>query len=115
MHGFLNLAWPGASALRGKYVAVADWRPSNTGKPLEQRGLNLSISTKGISDFGDGPKGYSPINFVMAACGLGDDRGRAFMMLSDWLGRVPVFSLIIIHKMIMQNKMDFGEWLRARS
>ena len=71
----------------GKYMAVADWRPSNTGQPLEKRKLNLSISTKGISDFGDGPKGYSPINLVMAACGLGDDTQRAFMMLSEWLGR----------------------------
>ena len=59
-------------------------------QPFEKR-LDLSISTKGISDFGDGPKGYSPINLVTAAYGLGDDSGRAFMMLSEWLGRVPVF------------------------
>lgn len=70
----------------GKYVAVADWRPSNTGRGLEHRKLNLSISPKGISDFGDGPKGYTPLNLVMAA--LACDRETAFMRLSEWLGRV---------------------------
>jgi RecA-family ATPase len=49
------------------YEAVATWRPSNGGRPNEQRKLKLQISGKAIVDFGDGHKGYSPIDLVMAA------------------------------------------------
>jgi AAA domain/Bifunctional DNA primase/polymerase, N-terminal len=59
----------GCRRLRGRYPtyeAVATWRPSNTGRPLEKRKRNLSISGKGISDFGTG-RGYSPLDLVMAA------------------------------------------------
>jgi hypothetical protein len=49
------------------YEAVPEFRPSSTGRPLEQRGYNLKISPKGICDFGDGEKGYSAIDLVMAA------------------------------------------------
>jgi hypothetical protein len=49
------------------YEAVATWRPSSTGRPLEQRGYNLKISPKGICDYGDGKKGYSAIDLVTAA------------------------------------------------
>jgi hypothetical protein len=61
------------------YKAVASWRPSTTGKPLEKRDPNLSIHPKGIKDYGDGEKGYSPLDLVMAArsCSLSE----AF----DWL------------------------------
>jgi hypothetical protein len=51
------------------YVAVASFRPSTGGRPLEQRDLNLKISGKAIKDFGTGI-GYSPINLVMTALGL---------------------------------------------
>jgi RecA-family ATPase len=58
---------------RMNYTAVASWRPSNEGKPLEQRDNNLKISSKGIVDFGDGHKGYSPIDLVMTARGCARD------------------------------------------
>jgi hypothetical protein len=48
------------------YEGVAQWRTGTTGKTLEQRSLNLKISSKGIKDFGDN-RGYSAIDLVMAA------------------------------------------------
>ncbi len=51
------------------YEAVADWRASNTGRPLDRRKLNLKLSPSGIVDFGDGPKGYTAINLVQE-CGV---------------------------------------------
>jgi hypothetical protein len=51
------------------YAAVATWRDSTTGRPLEQRKRNLRISgSRGIKDFGTG-EGFSPINLVMRARG----------------------------------------------
>jgi len=61
------------------YEAVAFWRPSSTGRPLDQRNPNLKISPKrGIIDFGTG-KGYSPLDLVMAA------RGCSLNEAFDWL------------------------------
>ena len=71
----------------GGYVAVPDWRPSSTGRPIEKRGANLKIHPQGIVDFHDGEKRYTPINLVMAATSCSD--GEAFQKLSEWLGRVP--------------------------
>jgi putative DNA primase/helicase len=49
------------------YEAVATWRPSSTGRPLEERKRNLQINgNRGIKDFGTG-EGFSPINLVMRA------------------------------------------------
>jgi AAA domain/Bifunctional DNA primase/polymerase, N-terminal len=48
------------------YEGVAQWRRSTTGRPLEERALNLKISGMGIRDFGDG-RGYSPLDLVIAA------------------------------------------------
>jgi hypothetical protein len=42
------------------YEGVAQWRQSTTGRPLEERALNLKISGVGIKDFGDG-RGYSTV------------------------------------------------------
>jgi hypothetical protein len=42
--------------MRDGFKAVAMWRPSNTGNPQEKRKLNLSITHRGITDFGDGPR-----------------------------------------------------------
>lgn len=55
--------------LRGRFAAVAHWRPSTSGQPLERRKRNLSISPYGIKDFGD-DRGYSPIGLVMVALRL---------------------------------------------
>src|SRR5262249_42636741 len=49
------------------YEAVATWRPSSTGRPLEQRKRNIQISgSRGIKYFGTG-YGFSHINLVMRA------------------------------------------------
>jgi hypothetical protein len=49
----------------GGYKAVATWRASNSGRPSEDRELNLHIDTM-IYDYGD-KRGYSPVSLVMAA------------------------------------------------
>jgi AAA domain len=70
---------------KGRYPAwdaVASWRPSTTGRPLEQRKRNLGIVSTGIKDFGNG-NGYSPLDLVMAArsCSLAE----AFCWLEEKL------------------------------
>ena len=67
------------------YEAVATWRPSSTGQAPEKRKLNLKISGHGIRDFG-ADNGYTPINLVCAAQGLGEDWPTAFAWLSERLG-----------------------------
>jgi hypothetical protein len=69
------------------YRAVASIRPSTTGRKLEERELNLSISSKGIKDHGTG-QGYSPINLVMAARGC--SRAEAIGFLQERLYASPV-------------------------
>ena len=74
----LNLYnWKQTSFRYPAYAAVASWR--NSAHELDKRERNLKISSKGIVDFGDGQKGYSPINLVIAARGC--DRSAAY----DWL------------------------------
>jgi Bifunctional DNA primase/polymerase, N-terminal/Protein of unknown function (DUF3987) len=67
---------------RGGYEAVATWRPSMTGQPVEKRKLNLKINPQGIRDFGT-DKGYTPLDLVMAADGC--DLDTAFRFLSERL------------------------------
>lgn len=62
------------------YMAVAAFRPSSSGRPLSQRKQNLSITGQGIKDFGT-DTGYSPLDLVMAANGMGFD--AAFGWLQD--------------------------------
>ena len=64
------------------YDAVATWRQSTTGRPLEERAPNLRISGQGIKDFGDG-RGYSALDLVMAA--RGTDLAEAFCWLEEKL------------------------------
>jgi hypothetical protein len=63
------------------YKAVADWRSSTRGRPLNQRAQNLSLSPAGIKDFG-ADKGYTPIDLVMKAH-THDDFDRAFAWLNE--------------------------------
>src|SRR5262249_40728917 len=65
------------------YIAVAHWRPSSTGRPLEQRAQNLKICGSGIKDFGDG-RTYSPLDLTMAAKGI--ELKEAFDWLDEKLG-----------------------------
>lgn len=49
------------------YKAVATWRPSGASRPLEKRKQNLSITPRGIVDFGDNSRGYSIVDLVVKA------------------------------------------------
>jgi hypothetical protein len=77
----LNL--PRCQRRRGRgasYEAVPNWRPATKGLPLAQRKLNLKISPRhGIVDFGDGGKGYSPLDLVMAARGCSLSEAMAWL------------------------------------
>lgn len=61
------------------YKAVAEWRESSTGRNFNRRSPNLYFSKRGIRDFGS-DEGYSPLDIVIAACGLSLDDAL------DWLG-----------------------------
>jgi AAA domain/Bifunctional DNA primase/polymerase, N-terminal len=67
----------------GGWQAVAHWRPSTTGRPLEQRNPNLKIGRKVIYDHGAG-RSYSPIDLVMAALAM--DFDSAFKWLDEKTG-----------------------------
>src|SRR5262249_30912742 len=74
---------------RGGFEAVAHWRESSTGRPLEARARNLGIVPKGIKDFGDGRGGgngftYTPLDLVMAANDC--DLDTSFKFLSEHTG-----------------------------
>jgi hypothetical protein len=77
------------------FKAVAHWRPSSKGRPLHDRDLNLSISSKGITDFGDGPKHYSPLDIVMAAQG-GVTLDQARNWLAERLGLVDPEPMLLV-------------------
>lgn len=62
----------------GSWEAVAVWRPSSSGRPLEKRGANLHACPTGIRDFGDGEP-YTAIDLVIAA------RGCSFHGAVEWL------------------------------
>jgi hypothetical protein len=61
------------------WTAVATWRQSQ--HRLEDRHNNLKISKRGIVDFGDNQKGYSPLDLVIAAKGC--ELSVAFEWLSE--------------------------------
>jgi hypothetical protein len=65
------------------FVAVAHWRPSSTGRPLNERSRNLSITPRGIKDFGS-DEGLTPVGLVMRASGA--DFDDALGLLIDQLG-----------------------------
>jgi hypothetical protein len=65
------------------FAAVATWRASNTGRPIERRKLNLHMTPEGITDFGDGPRGFTALDLVMAAADC--DLDTAFRFLAEAL------------------------------
>jgi hypothetical protein len=65
------------------YRAVAPWRASGSGRPLMRRNPNLSLSTKGIEDFGTGEK-FTAIDVVMKALSLVE--GEALEWLAPLVG-----------------------------
>lgn len=50
----------------GRWEAVAAWRGSGSGRPMQDRNPNLKITPQGIVDFG-ADRSYTPIDVVMAA------------------------------------------------
>lgn len=68
----------------GGYVAVASWRPSHRGRPLDKRSPNLKLHENGIRDFHDNDRRYTPLDLVMCACGCELD--EAFEWLSGRVG-----------------------------
>jgi len=64
------------------FDAVPSFRPSTTGRPLEERKRNLGIVGSGIKDFGTG-KSYSPLDLVIVtrSCSLAE----AFCWLEEKL------------------------------
>lgn len=93
----------------GKYQAVADWRPSCTGRPLEKRKQNLSIHPEGINDFGDGPKWYSAIDLVIAA-GKANDASGAYIWLSDRLmPNAPIIEFIPKQRPVEEPEVEILE------
>lgn len=62
----------------GLWEAVAAWRPSSSGRPLERRGANLHASPTGIRDFGDGEP-YTAIDLVIAARDCGFESAVAWL------------------------------------
>ena len=84
------------------YRAVADWRPSNSGKPMEKRNPNLSITPQGIKDWG-ADRGYNPIQLIVAA-GAAVCESDAYVWLSDALDGAP-----IVYAGPKENKPDDEE------
>ena len=63
----------------GSYKTVAHWRASSTGRPLSERGLNLSIMPgQGARDFGTGDS-YTAIDLTMRALDLPLDDAVKFL------------------------------------
>jgi hypothetical protein len=87
------------------YEAVGSWVPSGHSPPLPdpKRPRNLSITSKGIVDFGDGNRGYSPIDLVMAARDC--DFDSAFCWLED---RVDPSNIIIDLKPKAKTSMTYA-------
>ena len=75
---------------RGGYEAVATWRGSSTGQPLENRKLNLKIHPTGIRDMGD-DKTYTALDLVQQVTGW--DLDDSFRWLGERLGRAPPLPL----------------------
>ncbi len=67
------------------YEAVARWRFPDKGAGLEIKDRNLKIEAKGIVDFGDGSRGYSPIALTICS-GKAADWREAYAWLSERTG-----------------------------
>jgi hypothetical protein len=80
-------------AKRDGFVAVAHWRSSSTGRPMEKRSRNLSITPHGIKDFGN-DESFTPVGLVMRALAIGFDGALGWLIDriggSDGLGLPPV-------------------------
>jgi hypothetical protein len=84
------------------WEAVADWRASCTGKPLDKRKLNLKITPGGIKDFG-ADHGYTAIDLV-TACNFCSDPNRAF----EWLAEITRWGSDTFHDPKPRATIEFG-------
>lgn len=73
----------GCQAKRDGFVAVAHWRSSSTGRPMEKRKQNLSITPAGVKDFGS-DEGFTPVGLAMRALAIGFDDAVGWLI--DRLG-----------------------------
>jgi len=67
----------------GSYRAVAEWRPSSSGRAVGRRGRNLSLDRSGIKDFGDNDRTYTALNVVLRSQDLPDGQ---IDVAATWLG-----------------------------
>lgn len=74
--------------------AVAPWTLSGRGVSDNRREPTLSFDPKGIRDYGDGDRPYTPLNVVKEAMGL--DLNEAFKWLGEALGHSfePAINLV---------------------
>lgn len=79
-----DLGLPRLKRHGGGWRAVAPWTVSGRGVSDNRRMPNLSFDPKGIKDFGDGDRPYTPIDVVIEAKGL--DSNAAFRWLGEALG-----------------------------
>jgi hypothetical protein len=81
-----KLALPKGRMMGRVYRAVAPWRSSGSGRPVNKRSPNLSISPGGIEDFGTGET-FTALNVVMKALGIPESNlDTAVQWLGDNLG-----------------------------
>ncbi|NBS35062.1 MAG: DUF3987 domain-containing protein [Methylocystaceae bacterium] len=85
----------------GKYCAVATWRNSSTGRPLEQRARHLSIHPDGAVDFGSNET-FSAIDLVIKS-GVASDHDKAYCWLSD---RLEPKSAVVIKLRPVQDNIE---------
>lgn len=83
---FPDLDLPGTRRARGGWEALAVWRASSTGRPVEMRKRNLSASSTGIRDWGasGADAGLTAIDVVQRALDL--TASEALIWLQDKLG-----------------------------
>ena len=83
---FPDLDLPGTRRARGGWEAVAVWRASSTGRPVEMRKRNLSASSTGIRDWGASgdDAGLTAIDVVQRAHDL--TASEALIWLQEKLG-----------------------------
>lgn len=99
-------AWvPALSLYKAKkvgagYKAVADWRPSSSGRPASKRATNLAIRHDGIKDCGEN-KGYTPLDLVMAACQA--DLETAFRWLQERVAPAAPILMVSNPRTVTEN------------
>lgn len=90
---------------QGGYRAVATWRESQSKRPLEKRGLKLSIDYRGIKDHGSGET-FSALDLVMTAMDCTLDEALAFLWDKTGLAaELDAFCKIEVDKMLERTKV----------